>query len=103
MKSVLAILTVLVSLNVSALSQDPIESKALKSSASLYSININADANSASFSVTQTQCQGEDGTQTCVLEVSVKEKNPEAGVTSYVATFKNEQLVNIEQNCKYCW
>lgn len=103
MKLILVLFVGLVSLRAWAFNQDSIENKALKLSASLYSMNINANSNSASFSITKTKCQGEDGTQTCVLRVSVKEKNPEAGVTSYVATFKNEQLVNIQQNCNYCW
>lgn len=103
MKSLVPVLLFFMSAHAVAQAQDPRDLKALNMAQVMYSENINPAKGAATFVVSEKTCGGEDGTETCVLKVSVSEKNPEARVTGYLATFKNQQLVSIKQACKYCW
>lgn len=103
MTKLLAILTIITAFGATAAELDQKERKALTAAEKLYAMNITPTKKAATFFIAKKDCGGEDGTQVCVLTVRVREKNPEAGVTSYVATFMNDQLQRLEQNCNYCW
>lgn len=101
MKTVIGILVVAFSMNTFA-SELSKEAKAISASKALYSMNLGA-VKDVKFSASKAKCDGDETVETCEIEVSLVEKNPTPGGISYTATFMNNQLSGVEQNCKYCW
>lgn len=102
MKIILSLLVLMSAVSAHAFDEELRDQKALSAARALYTMNITNSGN-ATFTITKRTCGGEDGTETCVFKITVKEKDASAGVTSYEATFMNEQLQKLEQSCKYCW
>lgn len=103
MKFILSLFVLSFSFSAMAIDQDLIKHKALQAAQEFYAINISSQKGAAEFTISKETCGGEDGTQVCEVDVLVKEKNPINGVTSYKATFMNDQLQKLEQNCNYCY
>lgn len=101
MKTVIGILVIAFSMNTFAAELSK-EAKAISASKALYTLNLGSTKD-VKFTASKAKCDGDQTVESCEIEVSLDEKNPTPGGISYKATFMNDQLSSVEQNCSYCW